>query len=543
MRLLVASILDTSITIGLGLAAASLLRHRSAALRHCVLAATVVCAAATPALEWLLPAWVLPVPSSVLTDSDALIVMSPAHPLTAEPGIALSSAAPAVMPMARWDVAADVLWVSGALIGLLVLISGGVRLRRLVNRAEIIRDAKWNEIASEVAAAHGLRRRLHLLYSEHPTPVTWGVWRPRVLLPSTAKNWSEDRMRIVLYHEWAHVRRGDWGIQLAASLLCCCYWFNPLIWMAARRLRHESERACDDLVLESGVAGTDYATHLVAMAREAGEHRTVWSPATAIAQSSTLEERIRAMLNTGLNRKPLTMIARILTAVAVIVATLPIAAASASSRTRQASASIAGVLYDQHSGLLPDVEISLTEDASGLARTARSDQAGSFSFRDLPPGDYTLVTSLPGFAPVRNLIRVGPGGSVRRNIVLPLGTLQETIRVVSDGTAARVTRSSAHATRQIPEPRLPSPCVGASRVSARPQSQLRGRRRREPGLSLRGTRRCPHDRWRSRYAIAPAAIEGARPHGRHVRAGDGGGVSRRLPQQVSRSPGAAPGQR
>ena len=97
-----------------------------------------------------------------------------------------------------------------------------------------------------------------LLQSDHPTLlVTWGVWQPKVILPAEARGWPEDRIRIVLAHELAHVRRGDWLVQLAAELLRAIYWFNPLLWIACRQLRRESEHACDDAVLALGVEGAD----------------------------------------------------------------------------------------------------------------------------------------------------------------------------------------------------------------------------------------------------------------------------------------------
>ena len=97
-----------------------------------------------------------------------------------------------------------------------------------------------------------------LLQSDHPALlVTWGLVWPKVILPRAAREWSRDRVRIVLCHELAHIRRGDWILQIAAQLVRCVYWFNPLVWMACARLRLESEQACDDRVLNLGVERTE----------------------------------------------------------------------------------------------------------------------------------------------------------------------------------------------------------------------------------------------------------------------------------------------
>ena len=63
-------------------------------------------------------------------------------------------------------------------------------------------------------------------------------------------------MRVVLLHELAHARRGDWLLQMAAEALRCVWWFNPLAWVVRARLRRESEHAADDLVLAQGAAAT-----------------------------------------------------------------------------------------------------------------------------------------------------------------------------------------------------------------------------------------------------------------------------------------------
>jgi hypothetical protein len=91
-------------------------------------------------------------------------------------------------------------------------------------------------------------------------------------------------------------------VQVIARLASVVHWFNPLVWVADARLRVEQERACDDLVLATGMRGSDYAGHLyeIAQASRAGAF-PAWVT-LAMARSSQLEARMRAILDHTRNR-------------------------------------------------------------------------------------------------------------------------------------------------------------------------------------------------------------------------------------------------
>jgi len=135
-------------------------------------------------------------------------------------------------------------WVVGVVLVLLSITSGQLRLHRFSRRTQAVRDAAWMTLLKEACETLQLRRVLTLLQpAENLMPLTWGWWRPVVLLPAEADNWPLERRRIVLLHELAHVKRWDCLTQLAANIVCALFWFNPLVWLAARRMCVERERA------------------------------------------------------------------------------------------------------------------------------------------------------------------------------------------------------------------------------------------------------------------------------------------------------------
>jgi beta-lactamase regulating signal transducer with metallopeptidase domain len=128
-----------------------------------------------------------------------------------------------------------------------------------------------------------------------------GLIVPVILLPLDAETWSAERRRIVLAHELAHVASRDCLASVIAQLAVAIHWFDPLVWLAARRLRIERELAADDQVIAKGVLASSYAEHLLALATS---DRPMPAGALAMAEPSQVSVRIRALLTTR-TRTPL----------------------------------------------------------------------------------------------------------------------------------------------------------------------------------------------------------------------------------------------
>ena len=464
MSILVASTIDITVLLGVALLLTTILRRRSAALRHAIVAAALLAAAASPLLEATVPPWSVP----FLAPSPATVASSAVRFTSTPPSSSVTTlAAPSAAPAVDWPAVLFAVWIAGTVIGVAGLLTALFRLTRITSRCTHVRDGRWRDIADEIAREFALGPVTILQSGERSLLVTCGLVRPTIVLPAGCDRWTDSRRRIVLAHELAHIRRGDWTTQMIGEVVRVLYWFHPLAWIACRRLRQESEYACDDAVIGRGVEATDYATHLLDVARHAAGQRALWTAAPAIANPSTLERRISAMLNDQRDRNPLTrrsmavVIASML-AVAVPVVALsagtepaaesPIVAADVPLRTadivppaaapatpapraeaaplpQEKPASINGTLYDPLGGLLPGVALTLTDQVVGVSYAAITDRTGSFSFAELQPATYELSAQLPGFANVSTVMPIGAGATIERRIVMPIGTLQETITV------------------------------------------------------------------------------------------------------------------
>ena len=197
-------------------------------------------------------------------------------------------------------------WALGALLALLPVAAGMICARRLARCAS---PGEAGEAASleAVRAEMPVRRPVRLRVSEAEVmPMVWGWWRPVVLLPAGAAAWTPERRRLVLLHELAHVQRADCLLQHLAHLACALYWFHPLVWLAARRLWEERERACDDLVLAAGPKASVYAAHLLQLTRALRRPGLASVAAIAMAHSGRLGGRIRDVLDPRRNRAGVT---------------------------------------------------------------------------------------------------------------------------------------------------------------------------------------------------------------------------------------------
>jgi len=218
-------------------------------------------------------------------------------------------------------------WTAGFAISFVVLLFGYGRLVWIRRASHPLNSEEWSRVAELVGRAYDLPRAPRILQNERLSVLfTWGWRRPCLLVPAGAPSWPAERIHAVLCHELAHIRRGDWIVQMTAELVRAVYWFNPLFWVACRRLRRESEHACDDAALNAGISGSDYAAHVLDVVKSLREPKRTWSYALSMATPSTLERRFKAILDPALNRKRLTRVSLAAILASFVFLTLPLSA-------------------------------------------------------------------------------------------------------------------------------------------------------------------------------------------------------------------------
>ena len=213
------------------------------------------------------------------------------------------------MPLSGWSLA-GLLWGAGVVATLLPLFVGLIRRRRLELESRDVSNGTLGSLARESAVQLGLAVRMRiLLHRESVMPVSWGVRRATILLPAQAAQWMRARLRAVMLHELGHVKRRDCPVQQLVHVVCALYWFNPLVWLASRRMKMERESACDDLVLQRGIKPADYAEVLLSIAKTTRGGAPSSLTVVAMATPSTLERRVRMILDNRRSRRPLTLFA------------------------------------------------------------------------------------------------------------------------------------------------------------------------------------------------------------------------------------------
>jgi beta-lactamase regulating signal transducer with metallopeptidase domain len=303
-------LLKASCLLLIALCATLAMQRASARSRHVVWLVALGALLVLPALG----AWgplqlrVLPVTQraagSQVTGIQAAETQAAGSQAAASPTVIQAPESRAALPFG-WSLLSTLLaaWAIVAVALLAWLAWGAFQVRRIVHRAEALTDPDWQASLYEIADRLGLDAAPRLLRSDDvKMPFAAGLMAPTIVLPAASDEWNAERRTAVLIHELGHVRRHDLVGHTLGRIACALYWFHPLVWTAARHLRAESERACDDLALAFGTRPSEYAEHLLDIVTCVRDHATP-SIALALAHRKEFEGRMLAILNPELRRK------------------------------------------------------------------------------------------------------------------------------------------------------------------------------------------------------------------------------------------------
>lgn len=200
-------------------------------------------------------------PASVTTPADGSLAAPAGPAFSSTTTDAVTPAPPEKLPLL------PLLWLTGVGSTLTAGVAGYRRKLKSI-RAQAVEPPP--ELLIEIEAARtatGLSRTpLVWLSREVESPAVSGLWRPVLLLPAgfpTAFTAAE--ARLILLHEFIHLKRRDLAQNWLLFALQALHWFNPLIWFAFARLRHDRESACDARVLslDGGDRRADYGNALL----------------------------------------------------------------------------------------------------------------------------------------------------------------------------------------------------------------------------------------------------------------------------------------
>lgn len=146
-----------------------------------------------------------------------------------------------------------------------------------------------------------ITRAVELKFSETiSSPLSYGLFRPEVLLPTQALHWEPSVLDDILVHELSHIKRLDWLSMLFVYLVTSFFWINPLVWIAKKKLNEEAENSCDSAVLLFGQAETVYAENLLNIAKIIRKESSPPLLAQMMLDKSLLPIRIHRILESNM---------------------------------------------------------------------------------------------------------------------------------------------------------------------------------------------------------------------------------------------------
>lgn len=205
-------------------------------------------------------------------------------------------------------------WLVGFTLCALFFIIPHLRYRKIYKMAVPIR----NEFIKKWQHSNLLRRDVQIRQLDNiSTPLTYGIFRPVVLLPKNLDYDEEKQLALILTHEFTHIKRFDTLMKWILATSVCVHWFNPLVWVMYILANRDIELFCDETVIRKFGENTKpaYARALVRLE----EKKIGLSPMISSFSKSSTEERIISIMKTKKITLATTLLAIGLVACVVVI--------------------------------------------------------------------------------------------------------------------------------------------------------------------------------------------------------------------------------
>lgn len=185
------------------------------------------------------------------------------------------------------------LWIAG------MSILAGIFLLSYIKSKQEFRTALpiQNENITEWLNEHRLKRKIEIWqFSGITTPMTYGLFRPVILLPQNTDLNNKQQLEYILFHEYVHIRHCDTALKLLATAALCIHWFNPMVWVLYILFNRDIELTCDECVIRrfGRESRAEYARTLISME----ERKSFIAPFCNNFSKNAIEERIVSIMKT-----------------------------------------------------------------------------------------------------------------------------------------------------------------------------------------------------------------------------------------------------
>ncbi|MBE9918223.1 M56 family metallopeptidase [Paenibacillus donghaensis] len=143
-------------------------------------------------------------------------------------------------------------WLAGVLFFAAKTVYDQIRLKLALRAGRSIDTPFLSAVFQDMKQLFGIKRKVRFVASEQiPGPAVVGFREPAIVIaPSLLVTLQKDQLQYILAHEFSHIQRRDVAVNWMMHIILILHWFNPLIWLAARKARQAQEMACDACALD-----------------------------------------------------------------------------------------------------------------------------------------------------------------------------------------------------------------------------------------------------------------------------------------------------